>query len=1244
MRAPGKKGLWRRPSPPDDPSSSTISAIRRRMASRLFREGVLGSELDEPDSQDQSHDDVLLPLLDAVATTVHVLTFYQDRIDDEAALCTAREDRSVLELLSPFGLAPTPALAASALVAFEVSKLPDGGGVPIPAGTMAQSVPDVGQAPQIYETVEPIVAWEAVNNIQVLAPAKKMGPHLWGRSIAAVVRGSAALVKPGLRVLLTGQVKGASWQVVRTVRRIGRLPRRGYAIVAWDEPLFPDEPTQAIEQVRLFTLGNRQSVFGADAELWANLEVYEQLQYAEAVGGVYRRGADPKGDFEHLFLDAKATRVLCLHEDVDGALYAGVSGRGVVKSVDNGASWSSVDAGLRRVDVLCFANEPDGALVVGTRNKGVFRSTDGGESWVALRGTTAVKQAWPTLKRVSARLPQVPIRALLSFSVAYEDAERVYVIAGTDAGLFWFERGSGEWRPAHDGLPVTVSATEAAIVVHAIAAGRSLYIATDHGLFRTERLGMEWSPCDPLVPGAPANSVAIDGEGNVVAALRNGGVYRSNDGDHWVHCGTTDEDPFATIEVRHVTTVSGGAGDFYFVATNGGLFQSTNRGATWTRITKELHSEDVEAVLVTTTGELLVATPLTGSTADEWPGFNLDDAALDLAREVPPLPKGAIVVIEEQSSDSVRQCFLKVQQSVNLELAAFGKQKRITRLLCQQQPLLTDFARRSAGIFLASRDLRLATRQLADHSLIANVEVDLAQELAVPGVFDQMTSSDIDPGEAPTNILELAGVLPDLAGREVGIVGRPYRLSCCRPFTLVDDGRPLVTVQPEEILTILSNPEKTPEGVLFRLETRRGLAGEAVLAKPSYKVLSADPDSATIVQIRWAKFTETLPHRTRLHLLEPLSALLDVDATRLYGNVVHARHGLATEEVLGSGNASVAGQEFTLRQSPMSWYLRHGKPECSLEVLVSNIPWQRVAELQAQGPTDHVYTLTATPDGQNQIRFGDGWHGARLPTGTENVVARFHLGAGPGGDVAPGQIRTLRNPPPNVRRVRSLTAATGGTPAEDIHSLKRRAAKATRTLDRIVSLTDFEDYVGGMRGVALVDANLVWGGHQETICVTVAVDEAADLHRLQQEAPLRDSIHAALRQFRLEGQALRVVSFKPRMFALSVDILVDGQTDVEEVESWARAVLTEHFCFDNRHLGQEATALEVVWLLASGERVIDVRVVEMVFVDTPAQSGVPARLLARRARWSNAANRLEGSEMLLLSTKDTRLSVRRQGE
>src|SRR5215207_2650332 len=80
--------------------------------------------------------DPAIALLDAAATMLDVLTFYQERIANEGYLRTATERRSILELARLVGYAPRPGVASTVYLAYTLDDNSEP--VEIPAEARAQ--------------------------------------------------------------------------------------------------------------------------------------------------------------------------------------------------------------------------------------------------------------------------------------------------------------------------------------------------------------------------------------------------------------------------------------------------------------------------------------------------------------------------------------------------------------------------------------------------------------------------------------------------------------------------------------------------------------------------------------------------------------------------------------------------------------------------------------------------------------------------------------------------------------------------------------------------------------------------------------------------------------------------------------------------------------------------------------------------------------------------------------------------
>ena len=94
----------------DVPVDLSVGVFFDRMVDRATAQGLLTSDKTVSGGIDSSG--FIRPFLDACATTMHILSFYQGRILDEGFLESAAEDRSIFELGKMLGIQRRPALSA----------------------------------------------------------------------------------------------------------------------------------------------------------------------------------------------------------------------------------------------------------------------------------------------------------------------------------------------------------------------------------------------------------------------------------------------------------------------------------------------------------------------------------------------------------------------------------------------------------------------------------------------------------------------------------------------------------------------------------------------------------------------------------------------------------------------------------------------------------------------------------------------------------------------------------------------------------------------------------------------------------------------------------------------------------------------------------------------------------------------------------------------------------------------------
>jgi uncharacterized phage protein gp47/JayE len=117
-------------------------------------------------AQSDVRDDYGLAILDLWAYLGDILTFYQERIINEAFIRTAKQQESIEWLAKLLDYHPKPGVSAAALIAFRTEQ---GKNAIIPAGLPVQSVPGPGEKPQKFETMSELVANDKLTRVRIYA-------------------------------------------------------------------------------------------------------------------------------------------------------------------------------------------------------------------------------------------------------------------------------------------------------------------------------------------------------------------------------------------------------------------------------------------------------------------------------------------------------------------------------------------------------------------------------------------------------------------------------------------------------------------------------------------------------------------------------------------------------------------------------------------------------------------------------------------------------------------------------------------------------------------------------------------------------------------------------------------------------------------------------------------------------------------------------------------------------------------
>jgi photosystem II stability/assembly factor-like uncharacterized protein len=199
--------------------------------------------------------------------------------------------------------------------------------------------------------------------------------------------------------------------------------------------------------------------------------------YAGTADGAYRL-ADDRWSVVTTGLDDVLVHALA--QSADGTLYAGTSGKGILRFKANTTGWVRMHHGLKDHEgmvenfIRVLTIDPEGGIYAGTFDGGVFRSTDGGSTW----------------RPISRALPNDSIRGIVF------NHRGLFVATGH--GIFKTTDKGQQWMPLNNGL------TSMAVQVLAESANGSLYAGTNAGAFRSDDDGKSWNAINQGLEGGVA--------------------------------------------------------------------------------------------------------------------------------------------------------------------------------------------------------------------------------------------------------------------------------------------------------------------------------------------------------------------------------------------------------------------------------------------------------------------------------------------------------------------------------------------------------------------------------------------------------------------------------------------------------------------------------------------------------------------------------------------------------------------
>jgi len=354
----------------------------------------------------------------------------------------------------------------------------------------------------------------------------------------------------------------------------------------------------------------------------------------------------------------------------------------------------------------------------------------------------------------------------------------------------------------------------------------------------------------------------------------------------------------------------------------------------------------------------------------------------------------------------------------------------------------------------------------------------------------------------------------------------------------------------------------------------------------------------------------TANSHTTLHFAKALQHAYVRASVRIFGNIAVATHGESVREVLGSGDASVPFQRFRLGHKPLTYVPASWEPNgagTTLSIFVNDIRWTEVPSLYGHGPSERIYITRRDDDGRTTVQFGDGVEGSRLPSGSSNVRAIYRKGLGLDGNVDAGKITLLLSRPLGLSEVSNPLPATGGDVAQVLADARKNAPRTVLTLDRVVSLLDYQTYASSFAGIAKASATSTLVRNEKQVFLTVAGPGGATFGA---KDPTLYSLRNSLVGHGKPYLPLRILPYQPVKFTLIAFVGIADDHVPEIVLPLVRKAVEAAFSFDAREFGDAVDLSDVVKVIHSVDGVVSVDVDAL---DIEPHTGRRERITARLA-------------------------------
>jgi photosystem II stability/assembly factor-like uncharacterized protein len=325
----------------------------------------------------------------------------------------------------------------------------------------------------------------------------------------------------------------------------------------------------------------------AASTLDANI-VLAGLAPGGSFGGTLYRSSDGGNTWSEVpALDG--TSVFDIEFAPDGTTYIGTQDS-IRKSTDSGVSWATLNLGIGANDqVFDVALDPSNSSIIwtgvadasGLQPVNVMRSTDGGATWA--------NRTPPLAAPISAQ----------GIAVDPDDSNTVIAVFGGafGGGEAWVTTDGGDsWMDRSTGLPGNPLNAVVYDGTRLLVGGGLLFLSQFVGLYESTDLGVTWTPLhDGTWPTLVVEDIAVDPSdaARIFVAIDGGGVNRTTDGGATWQVGIGGSQALAGRSIRFRP---GNSQELFLGTSSLAVFRSTNGGDTFVQSSEGISELDLFSI------------------------------------------------------------------------------------------------------------------------------------------------------------------------------------------------------------------------------------------------------------------------------------------------------------------------------------------------------------------------------------------------------------------------------------------------------------------------------------------------------------------------------------------------------------------------------------------------------------------------------------------------------------------------